>query len=143
MNQKINSHVTLQTLPRTLENFIAWDDERGITQGSSAQAQWEKLFEEVIELYAALNPQTHSISIRNEIVQRAYALYEAGKIKAIPKGDDPQEHVTDAVGDSLKCLTSVANLSNVDIAKSAYGVLQVINARTGTLDPNTGIWNKD
>lgn len=134
---------SFKTLPDTLKGFLAWDEERGINHGSNARAQWEKLFEEVIELYAALYPLKHSLGLRNDLTHKIDRMYEAGKIKSITQGDDPQPHVEDAVGDCMKCLVTVANLAQVDLSKASQSVLEVINARKGKLNPETGIWEKE
>lgn len=132
-----------QDLPEVIEGFIDWDDVRGITTGSSPDAQWTKLLEESIELYAALNPDMNKGELYKGILGELNVLYRKGKIKAIPVGEDPQPHLVDAVGDTLKCLTSVANLSGVNLTHAATVALEGINGRKGQLDPITQIWEKE
>jgi len=132
-----------QELPEVIEDFVLWDVERGITKGSTPQAQWVKLFEEVIELFAALNPAMNKGEIYKAVLTELNTLYRKDKIKGIPTGDNPQHHLEDAVGDSMKCLTSVANLSGINLTKASKIALKEISARKGSLDPVTGIWEKE
>lgn len=138
----MNTSQSNQELPDVIEGFVAWDDERGITTGSSADAQWNKLLEEVIELYAALHPDKSADGIKFAVLAKVNDLHRRGKINGIPENDDPRPHLEDAVGDSMKCLTSVANLSDVNLTNASKLALSVINARDGALDPATGIWEK-
>lgn len=138
------SNIGLNTkLPEAIDGFIKWDDERGITTGSTADAQWSKLLEEVIELFAALHPEKSAEGIKYALLAQVTSLHRKGKIKPVPTGEDPQPHLSDAVGDSLKCLTSVANLSGVNLTEASLGALAEIQSRKGQLDPVTGIWEKE
>ena len=139
----MNTTESNQELPEVIEDFVLWDLERGITKGSTPQAQWVKLFEEVIELFAALNPEMDKDEIYKSVIAELNFLFLKGKIKAIPSGDNPHHHLEDAVGDSMKCLTSVANLSGINLTKASKIALKEISARKGSLDPETGIWEKE
>ncbi|AUR97300.1 hypothetical protein NVP1238A_51 [Vibrio phage 1.238.A._10N.261.52.F10] len=139
----MNNKSENQALPQIIENYVRWDDDRGITSGSTAQAQWVKLFEEVIELYASLHPEKSSDGVKFCVIDLVHELHRKGKIKGIPVNDDPREHLVDAVGDSLKCITSVANLSDVNLSEAAQHAYEIINARQGSLNPETGIWEKE
>lgn len=132
-----------QKLPEVIEDFVLWDIERGINTGSTAEAQWVKLLEEVIELYAALHPEKSGEGIKYALLAQINDLHRKGKIKGIPENDNPRPHLVDAVGDSMKCLTSVANLSGINLTEASSAALKVINARKGSLDPETGIWEKE
>lgn len=139
----MNTTESNQKLPEVIEDFVLWDIERGINAGSTPVAQWVKLLEEVIELYAALNPTLNKGDIYQQVLGELNTLYRKGKINGIPKDDDPRPHLEDAVGDSMKCLTSVANLSGINLTEASSAALKVINARKGSLDPETGIWEKE
>lgn len=139
----MNTSESNQDLPEVIEDFVLWDIDRGITTGSSPQAQWDKLLEESIELYAALHPRKSAEDITSAVLAKVSDLHTRGKIKAIPEGEIIQPHLVDAVGDTLKCLTSVANLSGVNLTHAATVALEEILARKGKLDPVTGIWEKE
>ena len=46
-----------------INKAIQWAEDRNIIKGSTAQQQFPKLLEEVIELYATLHPEQRSIEI--------------------------------------------------------------------------------
>ena len=137
----MNHSESNQDLPDVIEDFVLWDHDRGITTGSTPQAQWTKLFEEVIELYASLHPDMDKGELFKSVLNELNVLYRKGKIKAIPGNEDPMAHTIDAVGDTMKCLTSVANLSGINLTQASKAALQEISGRKGKLV--NGIWEKD
>lgn len=137
----MNHSESNEDLPAVIEDFVFWDHDRGITTGSTPQAQWIKLFEEVIELYASLHPDMDKGELFKSVLGELNVLYRKGKIKAIPGNEDPMAHTIDAVGDTMKCLTSVANLSGINLTQASKAALQEISGRKGKLV--NGIWEKD
>lgn len=131
-----------QPLPQIIDNFISWDDARGITTGSNPHAQFVKLFEEVLEIHSALYPELSPSQQVDSLHSLVQSLYAKGKIKQVP-ADSAFSHLVDAVGDTQKCLVTVANLSRINLANASQIAFTEINSRQGHLDAATGIWEKN
>lgn len=129
-----------ESLVEIVQQFQEWDDQRGITEHSSAKAQYSKLFEEVMELgrniYADQNGQWFKRKMQGELNR----LHSNGKLKVHPDGE--REGVIDGVGDSLKCLQSVASHSSISLGEAAEVAYNAIKDRTGKLDRH-GVWVKN
>lgn len=127
-------------LTTTIQQFEEWDDARGISEHSNAAAQFEKLFEEVIELgrniHAGKSTPWYKRKLQNEIVR----LYANNKMAV--HLDGAQAGVIDGIGDSLKCLQSVSSLSGVSIGTCAAHAYDEIKDRKGALDRH-GVWQKE
>lgn len=139
----MNTTESNQDLPEVIEDFVLWDHDRGITTGSTPDAQWSKLLEEAIEIFAALHPEKSADGIKFAVLNQVNSLHQRGKIKAIPTNANAKPHLVDAIGDTMKCITSVSNLSGINLTEASKHALEEISKRKGTLNPETGIWEKE
>lgn len=78
-----------------VNNFAQWHHDRNLVDGATDNAQFEKLLEEVIELYMCINPGRLPSDATNEIMEMVARLHHKGRIKT--EGD--KSNLPDAVGD--------------------------------------------
>lgn len=82
-------------VPNQLSKITQWHKDRNLIDGSTNNAQFVKLLEEVIELYATLNPNLSKDGVFFNIKSILSNAYENGRIKQAPKGKDIKDDVGD------------------------------------------------
>lgn len=82
-------------VPNQLSKITQWHKDRNLIDGSTNNAQFVKLLEEVAELYATLNPCDDDIEIKASLVIMIEDMYHKGRIKQAPKGKDIKDDVGD------------------------------------------------
>lgn len=134
-------------LPDIIDRFVEWDDVRGITANSDAFSQWKKLHEEILELgyhlmiteYRATCSTKPSLDQFYRMVDELISdLQDDGKPRANASAD---LGITDGIGDSMKALTSVSNLTCKSLERCSRHALTEIHNRGGSMD-STGKWTK-
>ena len=78
-----------------LSKITQWHKDRNLIDGSTNNAQFVKLLEEVIELYATLNPSLVDDELWEGFNNVVSDLYFAGRIKQAPEGKDIKDDVGD------------------------------------------------
>ena len=90
---------TIYTLNHHVPNLISkkaqWHKDRNLIEGSTNKAQFVKLFEEVIELFATLNSKLEPYEIEAILKGMIADLHNRGKIKKAPEGKDIRDDVGD------------------------------------------------
>lgn len=82
-------------LPNQLSKITQWHKDRNLIDGSTNNAQFVKLLEEVIELYATLNPEKDSVKIGMDLIDLVGQTFKDGRIKQAPEGKDIKDDVGD------------------------------------------------
>lgn len=82
-------------VPNQLSKITQWHKDRNLIDGSTNNAQFLKLLEEVIELYATLNSEDDDYEIKAGLVIMIEDMYHKGRIKQAPKGKDIKDDVGD------------------------------------------------
>ena len=82
-------------VPNQLSKITQWHKDRNLIDGSTNNAQFVKLLEEVIELYATLNPSLVDDELWEGFNNVVSDLYFAGRIKQAPEGKDIKDDVGD------------------------------------------------
>lgn len=82
-------------VPNQLSKITQWHKDRNLIDGSTNNAQFVKLFEEVIELFATLNPDLSAFEITMNIKNMVAALYSDGRVNRAPEGRDIKDDVGD------------------------------------------------
>lgn len=82
-------------VPNQLSKIAQWHKDRNLIDGSTNNAQFIKLFEELIELYATLNPEKDSNQISTDLVNMVAYMFKNNRIKQAPEGRDIKDDVGD------------------------------------------------
>jgi len=82
-------------VPNQLSKITQWHKDRNLIDGSTNNAQFVKLFEEVIELFATLNPNLSKDGVFFNIKSILSNAYENDRIKQSPEGKDIKDDVGD------------------------------------------------
>ena len=109
--------------------ILSWANDRNIIKGSTAQQQFPKLLEEVIELYATLHPNKSRQQIIGGIGLVIDDLDIKGKIKQAPSG----KVITDDVGDCMVVLAIMARQEGLTVTNCLEHAYNDIKNRKGTL----------
>lgn len=72
-----------------------WHDERNLVEGSTDKAQFTKLFEEFVEVYMALHPNTTPYDCVVDMKNQLDTMLDKGRIKT----DTTGETLADSIGD--------------------------------------------
>ncbi|HHZ97856.1 MAG TPA: hypothetical protein EYN67_20455 [Flavobacteriales bacterium] len=110
-------------------SIISWANNRNIIKGSTAQKQFPKLLEEVIELYATLHPWKDGTVIMGSLIRIICELDEKGKIKQAPKG----KLITDDVGDCMVVLAIMAEQEKLTVTECLEHAYNDIKDRKGQM----------
>lgn len=124
-------------VPRLLSKFISWAQDRKIIKGATAQQQFPKLLEEVIELYATLHPEKNKGQIVGGIGLIIDDLYMKDKINQAPPG----KKITDDVGDCTVVLTIMAEQKGLTMQECMTCAWYDIKDRGGEMQ--NGIFVKE
>ena len=116
-------------MKKIFNNIIKWANDRNIIKGSTAQQQFPKLLEEIIELYATLHPEQDKRAIIISLIDMIYQLDEKGKIKQAPQG----KKVTDDVGDCQVVLAIIATQQGLTVKECLECAYDDIKNRKGKL----------
>ena len=116
-------------MKKIFNNIIQWANDRNIIKGSTAQQQFPKLLEEIIELYATLHPEQNKRAIIISLIDIIYQLDEKGKIKQAPQG----KKVTDDVGDCQVVLAIIATQQGLTVKECLECAYDDIKKRKGKL----------
>ena len=124
-------------MKKIFNNIIQWANDRNIIKGSTAQQQFPKLLEEIIELYATLHPEQNKRDIIISLIDMIYQLDEKGKIKKAPPG----KKVTDDVGDCQVVLAIIATQQGLTVKECLECAYDDIKNRKGEM--RNGIFVKE
>ena len=119
------------------KKIISWANDRNIIKGSTAQQQFPKLLEEVIELYATLYPNSDEYDIVTDLVDMIFHLDSKGKIKQAPPG----KKVTDDIGDIMVVATIIATQEELTVTECLECAYDDIKDRKGEM--RSGIFVKE
>lgn len=82
-------------VPNQLSKITQWHKDRNLIDGSTNNAQFIKLFEEITELYATLNPQKDSDDIGVDLVNMVGYMLKNNRINKAPVGNNIKDDVGD------------------------------------------------
>ena len=116
-------------MKNVFKKIIGWANDRNIIKGSTAQQQFPKLLEEVIELYATLHPWQDSDVIMGNVVKIICELDAKGKIKQAPQG----KKVTDDIGDIMVVATIIAAQEDLTVTECLECAYNDIKDRKGMM----------
>ena len=121
-------YVSNHHVPQQLSNITYWAHDRNIIEGATPQAQFSKLLEEVIELYATLHNDQEPEEITANIVDLVLGLKNKGKIK-VASNDVP----IDDIGDCMVVLTIIAEQHGLTISNCLEHAYNDIKDRKGKM----------
>ena len=81
--------------PNLISKMAQWHKDRNLISGSTNKAQFVKLMEEVVELFATLNPELEPYEIEAILKGMIADLHKRSRIKKAPKGKDIRDDVGD------------------------------------------------
>ena len=81
--------------PKLISKMAQWHKDRNLISGSNNKAQFVKLMEEVVELFATLNPKLEPYEIEAIFKGMISDLHKRSRIKKAPEGKDIRDDVGD------------------------------------------------
>jgi len=81
--------------PNLISKMAQWHKDRNLINGSTNKAQFVKLMEELIELFATINPELEPFEIAGNLRGMITDLESNGRIKKAPEGKDIRDDVGD------------------------------------------------
>lgn len=82
-------------MPNQFAKIAQWHEDRNLINGATDNSQFKKLLEEVIELYATLNPSYSSNAIRVRLQNEIQNLYDNYRIQQAPIGKTIEDDIGD------------------------------------------------
>lgn len=82
-------------MPNQFAKIAQWHEDRNLIKGATDNSQFEKLLEEILELYATLNPTLEPREIFDGVGDVAYKLLKADRIKQATIGKTIEDDVGD------------------------------------------------
>ena len=92
-SNKIYTHN--HNVPNQLAKIAQWHEDRNLIKGATNWTQYIKLMEEMIELFATLNPELEPTEIGSVLRGLIRDLEVKGRIKQAPVGKDIRDDVGD------------------------------------------------
>ena len=93
VSNKVYTHN--HNVPNQFAKIAQWHEDRNLINGATNKTQFVKLLEEVIELYATLNPGYTSIAIKDMLKLTIDGLYANQRIQQAPVGKTIEDDVGD------------------------------------------------
>lgn len=93
VSNKVYTHN--HNVPNQFAKIAQWHEDRNLINGATDNSQFKKLLEEMIELYATLNPTYGDGEISNRLIDMIDYLYVNDRIKKAPKGKTIEDDVGD------------------------------------------------
>jgi len=111
-----------------ISNYAQWHHDRNLVDGATDNAQFEKLLEEVIELYMCINPRKASSVATNEIMEMVAKLHHKGRIKT----ESDKSNLPDAIGDINVVLVNYSE-------RHGFTMLNAFNRSWGDIKDRKGM----
>ena len=124
-------------VPNQLSKITQWHKDRNLIDGSTNNAQFVKLFEELIELYATLNPEKDSDDIAVSIINMVGYMLKNNRINQAPEGKD----IKDDVGDINVVLMNMIERENFTMQQCLETAWHDIKDRKGEM--RNGVFIKE
>lgn len=128
MKVKANQRQLNDSLHHYNERIAQWHHDRNLIDGATSTQQFPKLLEEMIELYADLNPTFTPEVIQNDFGNMVSELYEKGKIKQGNAGN-----VKDSIGDIYTVVVGIAEREQHPMQECLAVAYHDIKDRKGTM----------
>lgn len=93
VSNKVYTHN--HNVPNQFAKIAQWHEDRNLIAGATDNSQFEKLLEEILELYATLNPELSPRGIFNGVGYIADKLFKSDRIKQAPEGKTIEDDVGD------------------------------------------------
>lgn len=135
MNNTMTANVGL---PQLINFFSVWHHDKNLIHGTTAQKQFVKLLEEVIEVYMAINPGTDPVKAVLDLTDTIRELGAKGRIKTSDGTD-----LKDSIGDVMVCLTNLAEREGHTIEECASTAWLDIKDRKGRMIDGTFVKEAD
>lgn len=82
-------------MPNQFAKIAQWHEDRNLIAGATDNSQFVKLLEEVIELYATLNPSTPAFNLELDLITMIEELGYNDRIKQAPESKTIEDDVGD------------------------------------------------
>lgn len=92
-SNKIYTHN--HNVPNQFAKIAQWHEDRNLINGATDNSQFIKLMEEVLELFATINPKLDSGRLFMFVSQVIQNLYDKGRIQQAPVGKTIEDDVGD------------------------------------------------
>lgn len=109
-----------------------WHNLRGLVDGSTDNAQFVKLLEETIEVYAAIRPNIPAPQLAGELIGMVTDLKNRDRIKMVSV-DDAKEALADGLGDMQVVQVNIAERNGLDLKECVKGSYNEIKDRKGLM----------
>lgn len=106
-----------------------WHDERNLVKGSTDKAQFNKLFEEFVEVYMALHPNTGAYECVEDLKSKLDDMFQKDRIKTDPDGST----LADSIGDVNVVLINHALRNGLTMQECLAKALIDIKDRKGKM----------
>lgn len=93
VSNKVYTHN--HNVPNQFAKIAQWHEDRNLINGATDNSQFMKLLEEVVELFATLNPTYTSTTIKDLLKLTIDGLYDSKRIKQAPEGKTIEDDVGD------------------------------------------------
>lgn len=93
VSNKVYTHN--HNVPNQFAKIAQWHEDRNLIAGATDNSQFVKLLEEVIELYATLNPSTPAFNLELDLITMIEELGYNDRIKQAPEGKTIEDDVGD------------------------------------------------
>ena len=107
---------------------LNWHCELGLISGSNNNKQYKKLFEEVIEMYMAINPGTTPQECIDDLGWLLSDLQTQGRIKTI-KPENAKAELIDSGGDIQNALTNIMHREGTTNDEALGGAMDICEER--------------
>tara|TARA_R110002020_G_scaffold225658_2_gene435750 strand:- start:3294 stop:3737 length:444 start_codon:yes stop_codon:yes gene_type:complete len=130
MSYKGNSIYTCNArVPDKIADITNWHKDRNLIDGSTDNAQFTKLLEEVVELYATLNPDTSASDIVKVLQKQLRDMHTAGRVKM----GDVDSSPADDIGDINVVLINIAERNKLTMQECLDKAWSDIRHRKGKM----------
>lgn len=109
-----------------------WHRLRGLVEGSTDNAQFVKLLEETIEVYAAIRPERPASQLTGELIGMITDLNNRGRINMVNL-EDAREALSDGLGDMQVVQVNIAERNGLDLKECVKGSYREIKDRKGLM----------
>jgi len=109
-----------------------WHNLRGLIDQSTDNAQFVKLLEETIEVYAAIRPNIPASQLSGELIGMITDLNHRNRIKMVSV-EEARDALADGLGDIQVVQVNIAERNGLDLKECVKGSYKEIKDRKGLM----------
>lgn len=115
-------------VPSTIQKIASWHHDRNLVDGASDNSQFKKLFEEMIEVYMAINPGMQPGEAKNNLIALTEELHTNNRIK-----ESDGSSLPDDIGDVNVVLINIAERNGLTVDSCLKQSYKDIKDRKGRM----------